>query len=122
MHIFAALAEFEAALIRERTTAGLRAARRRCRVSGRPRTGCFSRRKLLSPVIHPFERPSTVHVSTGTELIRQRNDLDRQIEGLDKEFAAVDAYEPVKTAKGAVLATDNTFTTQAPSLRWTYRK
>src|SRR3989454_3148263 len=35
--IFAALAEFEAALIRERTTAGLRAARARGRHGGRPR-------------------------------------------------------------------------------------
>ena len=35
--IFAALAEFEAELIRERTTAGLRAARARGRHGGRPR-------------------------------------------------------------------------------------
>ena len=35
--IFAALAEFEAALIRERTQAGLTAARARGRVGGRPR-------------------------------------------------------------------------------------
>ena len=37
-HIFGALAEFERALIRERTTAGLKAARDRGRVGGRPRT------------------------------------------------------------------------------------
>ncbi len=36
-HIFAALAEFERALIRERTQAGLAAARARGRLSGRPR-------------------------------------------------------------------------------------
>jgi DNA invertase Pin-like site-specific DNA recombinase len=36
-HVFGALAEFEAALIRERTTAGLDAARARGRVGGRPR-------------------------------------------------------------------------------------
>ncbi len=35
-HIFAALAEFERGVIRERTTAGLRAARDRGRVGGRP--------------------------------------------------------------------------------------
>jgi DNA invertase Pin-like site-specific DNA recombinase len=35
-HIFAALAEFERGLIRERTTAGLKAARERGRVGGRP--------------------------------------------------------------------------------------
>ena len=36
-HIFGALAEFERNLIRERTMAGLRAARARGRVGGRPR-------------------------------------------------------------------------------------
>lgn len=36
-HIFAALAEFERGVIRERTTAGLRAARERGRIGGRPR-------------------------------------------------------------------------------------
>lgn len=35
-HIFAALAEFERGVIRERTTAGLRAARERGRLGGRP--------------------------------------------------------------------------------------
>jgi len=37
-HIFAALAEFERTLIRERTRAGLKAARARGRQGGRPRT------------------------------------------------------------------------------------
>lgn len=37
-HVFSALAEFERDLIRERTMAGLRAARARGRVGGRPRT------------------------------------------------------------------------------------
>ena len=35
-HIFAALSEFERSIIRERTTAGLKAARERGRVGGRP--------------------------------------------------------------------------------------
>jgi DNA invertase Pin-like site-specific DNA recombinase len=35
-HIFAALAEFKRVLIRERTAAGLKAARERGRVGGRP--------------------------------------------------------------------------------------
>src|SRR5260221_11963438 len=35
-HLFGALAEFERDLIRERTQAGLLAARQRCRVGGRP--------------------------------------------------------------------------------------
>jgi DNA invertase Pin-like site-specific DNA recombinase len=37
LHIFAALAEFERHLIRERTSAGLKAARDRGRIGGRPR-------------------------------------------------------------------------------------
>ncbi len=37
-HIFGALAEFERAVIRERTTAGLQAARERGKKGGRPRT------------------------------------------------------------------------------------
>jgi len=36
-HVFAALAEFERGLIRERTRAGLEAARARGRIGGRPR-------------------------------------------------------------------------------------
>jgi DNA invertase Pin-like site-specific DNA recombinase len=37
-HVFGALAEFERAIIRERTSAGLRAARERGKKGGRPRT------------------------------------------------------------------------------------
>jgi len=37
-HLFGALAEFERQLIRDRTLAGLAAARARGRVGGRPRT------------------------------------------------------------------------------------
>ena len=37
-HIFGALAEFERALIRERTQAGLKAARARGRTGGRPKS------------------------------------------------------------------------------------
>lgn len=39
-HIFAALAEFERGVIRERTTAGVRAARERGRLGGRPPALC----------------------------------------------------------------------------------
>jgi len=46
LHIFAALAEFERALIRERTAAGLKAARDRGRVGGRPLV--MTREKLLA--------------------------------------------------------------------------
>jgi DNA invertase Pin-like site-specific DNA recombinase len=51
-HLFGALAEFERALIRERTRAGLEAARQRGRVGGRPRSMTTDKvdaaKKLLS--------------------------------------------------------------------------
>ncbi len=45
-HIFAALAEFERALIRERTRAGLKAARSRGRQGGRPMTLSADKRRM----------------------------------------------------------------------------
>lgn len=45
-HIFAALAEFERALIRERTRAGLAAARERGRQGGRPKVVSDDKRKM----------------------------------------------------------------------------
>jgi DNA invertase Pin-like site-specific DNA recombinase len=47
-HIFGALAEFERELIRERTQAGLSAARARGRKGGRPRVQAFSDSKKLA--------------------------------------------------------------------------
>ncbi len=46
-HIFGALAEFERSLIRDRTTAGLAAARLRGRIGGRPRALDAKQQKLL---------------------------------------------------------------------------
>jgi DNA invertase Pin-like site-specific DNA recombinase len=45
-HIFAALAEFERTLIRERTRAGLKAARARGRLGGRPMTLSEDKRRM----------------------------------------------------------------------------
>jgi len=45
-HIFAALAEFERTLIRERTRAGLKAARARGRQGGRPMTLSEDKRRM----------------------------------------------------------------------------
>jgi DNA invertase Pin-like site-specific DNA recombinase len=45
-HFFAALAEFERALIRERTRAGLKAARARGRQGGRPRVLSEEKRRM----------------------------------------------------------------------------
>ena len=46
-HIFAALAEFERTLIRERTRAGLSAARARGRQGGRPKIAGEEKRKMM---------------------------------------------------------------------------
>src|SRR6266480_4939048 len=50
-HIFGALAEFERDLIRERTKAGLAAARARGRVGGRPKAQAFADPKRLAQAI-----------------------------------------------------------------------
>src|SRR3954453_14592037 len=55
-HIFGALAEFERDLIRERTNAGLTAARARGRVGGRPRLSAMDNPKLV-------ERAQKLHQS-----------------------------------------------------------
>jgi DNA invertase Pin-like site-specific DNA recombinase len=47
-HVFGALAEFERELIRERTQAGLRAARARGRLGGRPRADAFNTANKIS--------------------------------------------------------------------------
>jgi len=47
-HIFGALAEFERDIIRERTQAGLTAARARGRLGGRPRLKAFARKVALA--------------------------------------------------------------------------
>jgi DNA invertase Pin-like site-specific DNA recombinase len=69
-HIFAALAEFERNLIRERTNAGLVAARQRGRVGGRPRSFTPDKldaaRKLLASGTPPKDVASVVGVSVPT--------------------------------------------------------
>ncbi len=70
-HIFGALAEFERALIRERTKAGLKAALARGRKGGRPKsmneTELTAVRQLLkNPEISVREIASMMNVSTST--------------------------------------------------------
>jgi DNA invertase Pin-like site-specific DNA recombinase len=70
-HVFGALAEFEAALIRERTTAGLAAARARGRTGGRPRAMTPDKlavaRQLYDSKEHTLEAiASIVEVSRST--------------------------------------------------------
>ena len=70
LHIFGALAEFERALIRDRTTAGLKAARDRGRIGGRPRlmTGekLSAARKLVGSGMSAREVATAVGVSVPT--------------------------------------------------------
>jgi DNA invertase Pin-like site-specific DNA recombinase len=54
-HIFAALAEFERQLIRERTQAGLKAARARGRLGGRPQALQPARQKRAVQLYHKKE-------------------------------------------------------------------
>lgn len=70
-HVFAALAQFERAMIRERTTAGLEAARARGRKGGRPpklsKEGMRDARQLLrNPEINVADVAQRVGVSVST--------------------------------------------------------
>jgi DNA invertase Pin-like site-specific DNA recombinase len=70
-HLFGALAEFERAVIRERTTAGLRAARERGRIGGRPRLLkdkdlTAAKALLADPSITVVEVASRLKVSIAT--------------------------------------------------------
>ncbi len=70
-HIFGALAEFERSLIRERTNAGLAAARARGRVGGRPRRLAPEQVRMVqqlmeSPDTTAQQVADTLHVSRAT--------------------------------------------------------
>ena len=70
-HIFGALAEFERAVIRERTSAGLQAARERGKKGGRPRTlglGDLAAAKamLADPAIRVEDVAARLKVSPAT--------------------------------------------------------
>jgi DNA invertase Pin-like site-specific DNA recombinase len=69
-HIFGALAEFERNLIRERTRAGLAAARKRGRIGGRPRSFTPEKinaaRKLLKSGTPPRDVASSLGISVPT--------------------------------------------------------
>jgi len=58
-HIFGALAEFERNLIRERTQAGLQAARARGRKGGRPKSLSIDKRKLAVTLYN--EKNHSIH-------------------------------------------------------------
>jgi DNA invertase Pin-like site-specific DNA recombinase len=88
-HIFGALAEFEREIIRERTKAGLQAARARGRLGGRPKLQVLDpkkvalARKLYDDVHMPVkEICDTLHIGRTTlyRYVRKKTDLDRFIE------------------------------------------
>ncbi len=76
--IFAALAEFEADLIRERTKAGLAAARARGRLGGRPRK--MSKEKLLMAMA-AMSDPKTSATAVAKELGVTRSSLYDYVNG-----------------------------------------
>jgi DNA invertase Pin-like site-specific DNA recombinase len=68
-HVFAALAEFERDLIRERTLAGLKAARARGRMGGRPRILTGKRLELAQSLFNdPKNAPRDIAKTIGVSL------------------------------------------------------
>jgi DNA invertase Pin-like site-specific DNA recombinase len=68
-HVFAALAEFERDLIRERTQAGLKAARARGRMGGRPRILTGKRLELAQSLFNdPKNSPRDISKTIGISL------------------------------------------------------
>ena len=65
---FAALAEFERALIRERTNAGLTAARQRGRVGGRPRSLTEDKREAAKELLASGTPPRDVARIVGVSI------------------------------------------------------
>ena len=70
-HVFGALAEFERAVIRERTLAGLASARARCRLGGRPRAMTDAQVEMARTLLADRTRPivevcTALHVSRTT--------------------------------------------------------
>ena len=64
-HIFAALAEFEADMIRERTNAGLKAARARGRKGGRPKglSEQATNKAMIAETLYKEQHPSVKQIS-----------------------------------------------------------
>jgi len=62
-HLFAALAEFERDLIRERTLAGLAAARARGRLGGRPKA-LDTKQATLARALYTAKEPSVKEICT----------------------------------------------------------
>jgi DNA invertase Pin-like site-specific DNA recombinase len=88
-HVFGALAEFERDLIRERTQAGLQAARSRGRVGGRPQSLTPEQQEMLQALYDDPNNPiedirRTFKISRST-LYRHVTPDIRRIEGSDSQ-------------------------------------
>ena len=68
-HIFGALAEFERNLIRERTTAGLTAARERGRIGGRPKA-LTARQLRITQALYNDKRHSIAEICRTLKISR----------------------------------------------------
>lgn len=77
-HIFGSLAQFERELIRERTLAGLKAARKRGRRGGRPRSLNNEQRKLMLRLIEEGEGVSSIARSLKTSRFTVYREMNRQ--------------------------------------------
>lgn len=65
-HVFAALAEFERNLIRERTVAGLKSARSRGRVGGRPKKVSEKEAGMIAALMQdPSQKPADIAARFG---------------------------------------------------------
>jgi len=97
-HLFGALAEFERQLIRDRTLAGLAAARARGRVGGRPRTMTAAKLRLARAM-----REQTPPVSLGqigVELGLAKSTVARNLAAPAPTSAPTPADDPVPAARG----------------------
>lgn len=106
-HVFSALAEFERDLIRERTMAGLAAARARGRLGGRPALLDIEQRALLHTLAKDRNNSPHVHLCHPRHLTHQLLPLPRQTGAsrFDVQAGAGGAAEEVRDgARASALA------------------
>ena len=92
-HVFAALAEFERDLIRERTQAGLKAARARGRMGGRPRILTGKRLELAQSL---FNDPKNSRCDISRTIGVSQSTLYRYVRPLPASPAAASSPSPAK--------------------------
>jgi len=78
-HIFGSLAQFERELIRERTLAGLEAAKKQGRKGGRPRSLSIEQKKLMDRLLKEGEGISAIARSLNTSRFTIYREINRPI-------------------------------------------